>query len=85
MTADDRPRATQLQTTDPDIARAQALGRLAAREGRPVSTCPYGDDQRALRMRWVLAYAGAGGRGGLETFTDDVVKRVLVFFGQPAK
>jgi hypothetical protein len=49
-----------------DIARAQALGRLAGRAQRPVETNPYRADERVLRARWVLAYARAGGRAGLE-------------------
>lgn len=52
--------------SDRDIARAQALGRAAARAQRPTTTNPYGRDQRVLRMRWVMAYAGAGGRAGIE-------------------
>jgi hypothetical protein len=43
--------------TDAEIARAQALGRLAARAGVPASRCPYTDP--VLRLRYTLAYAGA--------------------------
>jgi hypothetical protein len=49
-----------------DIARAQALGRLAGWAQRPVESNPYSRDERVLRARWVLAYARAGGRVGLE-------------------
>lgn len=49
-----------------DIARAQALGRLAGREQRPVESNPYGRDERVLRARWVCAYVLAGGRAGLD-------------------
>lgn len=38
-------------------ARAQALGRLAARDGQPVTVCPFTKDQRVLRIRWLLAHA----------------------------
>lgn len=50
-----------------DIARAQALGRLAGRAQRPVETNPYGREERVLRARWLLAYVGAGGRAGLDS------------------
>lgn len=53
--------------SDRDIARAQALGRLAGRAQRPVETNPYGRDERVLRARWVCAYVRAGGRAGLDT------------------
>lgn len=33
------------------------MGRLAARDRLPVSACPYGNDQRVLRARWMLAHA----------------------------
>lgn len=52
--------------TDAEIARAQALGRLAGREQASITTCPYPRTDRVLRLRWVLAYARAGGRAGLE-------------------
>jgi hypothetical protein len=54
--------------TDEEIARAQAFGRLAAREGKPVDTCPYTQDtpaDRVLAYRWVRAYTGAGGDAGV--------------------
>lgn len=41
--------------TDAEIARAQALGRLAARNGVPASECPYTDP--VLRLRYTLAYS----------------------------
>jgi hypothetical protein len=47
--------------TEKDIARAQALGRMAARTNRPVTEIPYPVKQRALRRRWVQAYLDAGG------------------------
>lgn len=47
--------------TDADFARAEALGRAAARAGQPVDSCPYPPDARVLRMRWVLAFTRAGG------------------------
>lgn len=43
--------------TDADLARAQALGRLAARTCQPASACPYTDP--VLRLRYTLAYATA--------------------------
>lgn len=52
--------------SDRDIARAQALGRLAGRAQRPVETNPYRRDERVLRARWVCAYVDAGGRAGLD-------------------
>lgn len=49
-----------------DMKRAAAYGRLAARRGRPVTTCPYeanGDhDQRVQAFWFVVAYVQAGGR-----------------------
>ena len=62
-----------MTNTDQDLARAQALGRAAARAKQRVTTCPYSSktaDGRALRYLWVMAYAGAGGRQGVETTTD---------------
>lgn len=65
--------------SDQDIARAQALGRAAARAGLPVTSCPYPWDgspaDRVLRMRWALAYAGAGGRVGVERTVDRIAHR----------
>jgi hypothetical protein len=55
-------------STDQDIGRAQALGRLAGRAGSPVTSCPYNPvTDPVLAVRWVLAYTGAGGRRGVET------------------
>jgi hypothetical protein len=54
---------------DEEIARAQALGRLAAREGASAATCPYGQDtpaDRVLAYRWVRAYTAAGGNAGID-------------------
>jgi hypothetical protein len=55
-----------VSVSDRDLARAEALGRLAARGGKSVRTCPYeanGDpDQRILAARFVRAYIGAGGQ-----------------------
>ena len=44
--------------SEQDIARAQALGRLAGRVQRPVEINPYGRDERVLRARWARASAG---------------------------
>ena len=45
--------------TDAEIARAQALGRLAGSLRLPM-ICPYAKGaRRALRARWALAYAEA--------------------------
>lgn len=55
--------------TDEEIARAQAFGRLAAREGKTVSTCPYTKDtpaDRVLAYRWVCAYTQTGGNAGVD-------------------
>lgn len=61
-----------MTVTDRDIARAQTMGRLAAQEGLPISSCPYERDRRVERARWVLAYARAGGRAGLESTGERV-------------
>lgn len=54
-----------MTATDQDIARAQALGRLAADDGLTLADNPYtvGDDPatRVLRGRWAAAFADAGG------------------------
>lgn len=55
--------------TDTDVARAEALGRLAARAGQQVTACPYPTGARVLRMRWVLAFTRAG--GGQDALADD--------------
>ena len=47
-----------------EVAAAQALGRLAARVGAPITDNPYtGDtpDGRVLRYSWGIAYIRAGG------------------------
>ena len=55
---------------DRDIRRAEAFGRLAARDGCGYQSCPYeadgGPDERQLAARWVRAFVGAGGRVGVE-------------------
>lgn len=61
--------------TDEEIVRAQRLGRLAARAGRPVEACPYDaagpPAQRVLAARFVAAYVAAGGDVGRVDFGDD--------------
>lgn len=55
--------------TDAEIARAQAFGRLTAREGESITACPYGQDtpaDRILAYRWVRAYTQAGGNAGID-------------------
>lgn len=51
--------------TTRDIQRAEAFGRLAARDGCKYDACPYeadgGPDERQLAARWMRAYMGAGG------------------------
>lgn len=59
-------------TTDRDIARAQTMGRLAAKDGLPITSCPYDRTQRVERARWVLAYVKAGGHVGLEGVGEKV-------------
>ena len=63
-------------TTDRDIGRAQALGRAAAAAGQTLDSCPYPLSERVLRLRWVLAYLGAGGRVGIETRLDKARAKV---------
>lgn len=46
---------------DQDIARAQAMGRLAARARQSVEDCPYAREERVLRITWGLAFVRAGG------------------------
>lgn len=54
-------------SSDTEIARAQALGRLAGKAGAPL-VCPYPHDRRMLRARWALAYAEArAGVSGVRT------------------
>ncbi len=54
-----------MSLTDADLSRAEAQGRLAARDQLGVRTCPYEADgdagQRVLAARFVHAYVGAGG------------------------
>lgn len=47
--------------SDEDVARAEALGRAAARAGQPMSVNPYPREQRGLRWAWAKAYAADGG------------------------
>lgn len=55
--------------TGRDLQRAEAMGRLAARDGCGYRSCPYeadgGPDERQLAARWVRAFVGAGGRVGV--------------------
>jgi hypothetical protein len=69
--------------SDQDIARAQALGRLAARARLPISKCPYPRTARVLRMRYVLAYTGAGGRVGVEGSAARAGARVRRWWNGP--
>lgn len=62
--------------SDEEIRRAQLLGRASARANRRIDTCPYGEDQRVLRHRWVRAYIDGGGRAGLES-KGEKVRRAL--------
>lgn len=39
--------------------RAEALGRMAAREGMSLSANPYRRDQRVERARWARGHAAA--------------------------
>lgn len=48
-----------------DIRRAEAAGRAAGRARRPIDECPYPTDQRALRVRWAMAWVSAGGAAPL--------------------
>lgn len=48
-----------MNPTDTQIARAQALGRAAGRDGLPLTSCPYTKAEPVLRVRWGLAHAGA--------------------------
>lgn len=52
--------------SDREIARAQALGRLAGGAQAPIESCPYPAAQMVLRGRWILAYVSAGGRAGVD-------------------
>lgn len=53
-------------TSRQDIKRAEAFGRLAARTGLGVDSCPYPADgaphDRVMAARFVRAYLGAGGQ-----------------------
>jgi hypothetical protein len=63
--------------TDEEIARAEALGELTARDGGTISDNPWPWDcslsDRVLRMRWAMAFAGAGGADRLLRLRDRVV------------
>lgn len=47
-----------MSISDPDLARAEALGRLAARDGQSLSDNPFPPDRRVERARWAMAHAG---------------------------
>lgn len=47
-----------MSTSDADLARAEALGRLAARGGQTLSGNPYHEGQPVERARWALGHAG---------------------------
>lgn len=51
-----------MSTSAADIARAEALGRLAASTGQGINTCPYPKTTpagRVLALRWTRAYTAA--------------------------
>lgn len=55
--------------SDEDIARAQSLGRLTARDGGNVTSCPYPQTTpqgRVLAHRWLKAFMDAGGSTGIK-------------------
>lgn len=53
-----QPDATE--NTPADLARAESLGRIAAKNGQPVTQCPFeangSPEQRELAIRYVRAY-----------------------------
>jgi hypothetical protein len=55
-----------MSVTPRDLARAEAFGRLAAREHLGVRSCPYEangtPDERVMAARFVAAYVRAGGQ-----------------------
>ena len=63
---------------DRDIARAQALGRLAAATQAGLEANPYPLNQRGLRLRWAMAYVRAG---GLDQALEETRGRVRRWLG----
>jgi hypothetical protein len=47
-----------MSVTDKQLARAEALGRLAARDGQGLADNPYPARQQVERSRWARAHAG---------------------------
>jgi hypothetical protein len=74
-----------MSVTRRDLARAEAMGRIAARGRCGIESCPYeangSPDERVLAGRFVRAYVAAGGAVSVDYDDGESVRTQRVQLG----